>query len=460
MRYRAIMLVLEEINGRAQFATKGRHKGFEVRLDFSRHSHFDALCFCVADAHQLGQSVCQSVAADVDYAAQGELAFLQKADRRILEANINQCHHLLGKSFRHGHLERVHRSDQCRNNVVGKQPRVLNRSLQVVQILLSRAGCQYFALQNIPSPFRSVRHFGGLPGWDDVTVKDVAWEILLEVSFGVVSQNLPHVIQRHERYFRVANYGVIHADRQRHWLMPDFERLGYSSEVLGQQIHGDVSFVNRRIHQRVTGKDKAFPFAKEVDGFGGTFETRDPNWSIEAGAQAGGRCRSYFDPQIGLTIDNGNHLVLSGNRAVAEYLARLGAQDRLAGPAEAAFPFVDLASGARWATRSCASSASARDRGGKLLVERLRMVFVRGTVPEVAVRSLKPGGQLHVCGIPRLDFAEISRRVMGSRTNPSLLTQKLPYEIIILGVFKGAKQNEVQGAAAAAAVGVAPGPPS
>src|SRR5207248_9447009 len=26
--------------------------------------------------------------------------------------------------------------------------------------------------------------------------------------------------------------------------------------------------------------------AKEVKGFGGTFETRDPNWSVEAGAQA------------------------------------------------------------------------------------------------------------------------------------------------------------------------------
>ena len=25
---------------------------------------------------------------------------------------------------------------------------------------------------------------------------------------------------------------------------------------------------------------------KEVEGFGGTFETRDPNWSVEAGAQA------------------------------------------------------------------------------------------------------------------------------------------------------------------------------
>jgi hydroxysqualene dehydroxylase len=71
----------------------------------------------------------------------------------------------------------------------------------------------------------------------------------------------------------------------------------------------------------------------------------------EAAAQAGGRCRSYFDPQIGLTIDNGNHMVLSGNRAVAKYLARIGAEDRLAGPAETAFPFVDLATGERWTIR-------------------------------------------------------------------------------------------------------------
>ena len=79
--------------------------------------------------------------------------------------------------------------------------------------------------------------------------------------------------------------------------------------------------------------------------------------------------------------------------------------------------------------------ASARDLSGRLLVERLRMVFARGTPPEVAVRSRRPGDQLHVYGIPRLDFAEISRRVMGSRTNPALLTHNLPYEIIILGVY-------------------------
>src|SRR5258708_18008010 len=68
----------------------------------------------------------------------------------------------------------------------------------------------------------------------------------------------------------------------------------------------------------------------------------------EAAGQAGGRCRSYFDPQIGLTIDNGNHLVLSGNRAVNQYLARIGASGRLAGPREAEFPFADAASRAAW----------------------------------------------------------------------------------------------------------------
>jgi squalene-associated FAD-dependent desaturase len=68
----------------------------------------------------------------------------------------------------------------------------------------------------------------------------------------------------------------------------------------------------------------------------------------EAAGQAGGRCRSYFDPSLGLTIDNGNHLVLSGNGAVQAYLAAIGTADKLAGPPSAVFPFIDLASGARW----------------------------------------------------------------------------------------------------------------
>ena len=41
---------------------------------------------------------------------------------------------------------------------------------------------------------------------------------------------------------------------------------------------------------------------------------------FEAAGQAGGRCRSYFDPALGQVIDNGNHLVLSGNHAMHRYL--------------------------------------------------------------------------------------------------------------------------------------------
>jgi squalene-associated FAD-dependent desaturase len=71
----------------------------------------------------------------------------------------------------------------------------------------------------------------------------------------------------------------------------------------------------------------------------------------EAARQAGGRCRSFHDSQLDMVIDNGNHLVLSGNPAVARYLSATGAQDRLAGPTGAAFPYVDLATRRRWTLR-------------------------------------------------------------------------------------------------------------
>jgi squalene-associated FAD-dependent desaturase len=71
----------------------------------------------------------------------------------------------------------------------------------------------------------------------------------------------------------------------------------------------------------------------------------------EAAAQAGGRCRSYRDAQLGLTIDNGNHLVLSGNQAVRRYLDLIGAADRLAGPETARFVFADVRTGERWTLR-------------------------------------------------------------------------------------------------------------
>ena len=71
----------------------------------------------------------------------------------------------------------------------------------------------------------------------------------------------------------------------------------------------------------------------------------------EAARAAGGRCRSYFDPSLGLVIDNGNHLLLSGNHAALDYLARIGSLDGLDGPRRAVFDFADLRSGERWRLR-------------------------------------------------------------------------------------------------------------
>jgi squalene-associated FAD-dependent desaturase len=68
----------------------------------------------------------------------------------------------------------------------------------------------------------------------------------------------------------------------------------------------------------------------------------------EATQQAGGRCRSYFDAATNLTIDNGNHLLLSGNRHATAYARAIGTEAGLVGPQRAQFPFVDLATGQRW----------------------------------------------------------------------------------------------------------------
>lgn len=68
----------------------------------------------------------------------------------------------------------------------------------------------------------------------------------------------------------------------------------------------------------------------------------------EAAKSAGGRCRSYFDPHLGMEIDNGNHLLLSGNTCALRYVKIIGAENSLARAPEARFPFVDLRNGRRW----------------------------------------------------------------------------------------------------------------
>lgn len=68
---------------------------------------------------------------------------------------------------------------------------------------------------------------------------------------------------------------------------------------------------------------------------------------IEAAPQAGGRCRSFFDKQLQSNIDNGNHLVLSGNTHAMRYLARIDALDTVE-VLPACFSYKDVATGEAW----------------------------------------------------------------------------------------------------------------
>jgi squalene-associated FAD-dependent desaturase len=88
-----------------------------------------------------------------------------------------------------------------------------------------------------------------------------------------------------------------------------------------------------------------------ISGLSAAVRLANANCSVhvhEATQQAGGRCRSYFDAATNLTIDNGNHLLLSGNRHALAYARSIGTEAGLVGPQRAQFPFVDLATGRRW----------------------------------------------------------------------------------------------------------------
>lgn len=118
----------------------------------------------------------------------------------------------------------------------------------------------------------------------------------------------------------------------------------------------------------------------------------------EAGPSAGGRCRSYFDRELGCRIDNGNHLWLSGNQGIADFLRRVGAEDTLAGPSHSEFPFMDLRTGKRWSVRPNAGRlpwwvlAPSRSVPGAKLSEFAGLLrLLRAGPDETVAQVLKPG---------------------------------------------------------------------
>src|SRR3954470_7476225 len=88
-----------------------------------------------------------------------------------------------------------------------------------------------------------------------------------------------------------------------------------------------------------------------VSGLSAAVRLANANYRVhvhEATQTAGGRCRSYFDAATNLTIDNGNHLLLSGNRHALAYARSIGTEAGLVGPQAAHFPFFVFSTGQRW----------------------------------------------------------------------------------------------------------------
>jgi len=113
---------------------------------------------------------------------------------------------------------------------------------------------------------------------------------------------------------------------------------------------------------------------------------------------AGGRCRSYFDPQLGVRLDNGNHLLLSGNRAAYAFLDRVGARGTMGGPGAPVFPFMDIATGERWTVRPNAGrlpwwlfSRRRRVPGARLREFLPVLALSRGGPDATVAGTLRPG---------------------------------------------------------------------
>ncbi|MEO8715938.1 MAG: FAD-dependent oxidoreductase, partial [Acetobacteraceae bacterium] len=136
----------------------------------------------------------------------------------------------------------------------------------------------------------------------------------------------------------------------------------------------------------------------------------------EAGPAAGGRCRSYFDRALGLTIDNGNHLLLSGNRDAFAYLDEIGGAGALAGPDQPMFPFLDLRDGARWVLRPNPGRlpwwvlAPSRRVPGTRARDYVRLLDLRSIADDRSVAEAVPAGVLYDRLLAPLAIAALNTR--------------------------------------------------
>ncbi len=165
---------------------------------------------------------------------------------------------------------------------------------------------------------------------------------------------------------------------------------------------------------------------------------------LEASAQAGGRCRSYHDPQLDMVLDNGNHFVLSGNSAVFQYLRAIGSAGRMAGPEHADLDIIDFRDGARWTIRPNDGAlpwwllSPARRVAGTKLAEYLALA------PLVAARDARRIDQVIRCEGPLWDRL-IEPFLLGAlNTDPRAGSAALAGEVLRQSLARGGTAYRVR----------------
>lgn len=161
----------------------------------------------------------------------------------------------------------------------------------------------------------------------------------------------------------------------------------------------------------------------------------------EAAAHAGGRCRSYFDPVLGTTIDNGNHVVLSGNHATLAYLRTIGADRGLSDPEAAAFPFVDLASQEKWCLRPNRGSVPWWILDRRRRVPGTRAGDYLAVLPLLLAAPDRPVGQVMNCSGPLYDRLWRPLLLAALNTDPATAAAGLAAAILRETLGRGAQAS-------------------
>ena len=88
--------------------------------------------------------------------------------------------------------------------------------------------------------------------------------------------------------------------------------------------------------------------------------------------------------------------------------------------------------------------AEAHGLDGTLLVHKRRMVFVKDSPEEQALKLLKSGEGMHVLGIPRISLKLLSYRIAHHTENEQMLDWGLPYELVIVGYYGKMQSSDLE----------------